>query len=325
MVYGKIYKITNKINGKSYIGQTQRPMRTRFLRHINDSKYDNYYFHRAIQKYGIENFCVEILEDNIPKDKINEREIYWIAHYHTYIKDPDCNGYNMTRGGENLVDAIRKLSDEDVAAIKNILATTNRTIFDIASEFGVSYFAISDINIGKSWNDNSTQYPIRPHIVSDINYDTFLAAIELLKTQMFSQTVIAEWLNIDSTSVISNINNGKYQKFEYPYGISFPINNVKIVSKEKIISNKNSILLLLDYLSGTYSRKELADKYGISESYVKSMISAQNKHHFDGLVFPLKLHTKQNCEVLQSKLNTILKYEKMYEHGVSEQKKIITQ
>lgn len=56
-------------------------------------------FKRAIEKYGIENFEYTILEDNIPVDLMDEREQYWIAHYHTYIGDPLCKGYNMTIGG----------------------------------------------------------------------------------------------------------------------------------------------------------------------------------------------------------------------------------
>lgn len=52
-VYGIIYKYTNKINGKSYIGQTIHQT-TRYSRHKQAS--DNSYFHNAIRKYGFENF-----------------------------------------------------------------------------------------------------------------------------------------------------------------------------------------------------------------------------------------------------------------------------
>ena len=55
---GYIYKITNLVNGKSYVGQTIRTIEERWKQHIKDSKgnKDDFYLHRAIRKYGKENF-----------------------------------------------------------------------------------------------------------------------------------------------------------------------------------------------------------------------------------------------------------------------------
>ena len=96
----KIYKHTNLINGKSYIGQTsaQNPKN----RWSNGKGYSrrNPVFYKAIQKYGWENFKHEILVDNIlTLEEANKLEIELIAKYHTYIKDHNCWGYNTTPGG----------------------------------------------------------------------------------------------------------------------------------------------------------------------------------------------------------------------------------
>ena len=88
---GIIYKWTNKINGKSYIGQTIDE-EGRKKDHIR-GKY-KCYFHDAIKKYGLENFNYEVLEQ-IEESKLSEREIYWIKYFDTYN-----NGYNLTEGGE---------------------------------------------------------------------------------------------------------------------------------------------------------------------------------------------------------------------------------
>ena len=89
---GIIYKITNKVNGKSYIGQTRYTIEFRWKQHQH--KKDNTYFHNAIHKYGIDNFSIEILEECDIKD-LNSREIFYIAKYDTFK-----NGYNLTIGGD---------------------------------------------------------------------------------------------------------------------------------------------------------------------------------------------------------------------------------
>lgn len=89
---GIIYKITNKVNGKSYIGQTRYTLEFRWRQHIH--KKDNTYFHNAIHKYGVENFSQEILEECDVND-LNSKEIFYIAKYDTFN-----NGYNLTIGGD---------------------------------------------------------------------------------------------------------------------------------------------------------------------------------------------------------------------------------
>ena len=98
-----IYKVTNQINNKSYIGQSKH-IEARWRQHhtepfnINSDTYD-VIFYKAIRKYGIENFIFEVIEE-CDESMLNEREKYWIAKYNTYVNAPNSNGYNMTRGGE---------------------------------------------------------------------------------------------------------------------------------------------------------------------------------------------------------------------------------
>ena len=96
----KIYKHTNLLNGKAYIGQTSAANpKSRWAGGSGYSR-KNPIFYNAIQKYGWENFSHEILVDNIPTlEEANRLEIELIAKYHTYIKDPECWGYNTTPGG----------------------------------------------------------------------------------------------------------------------------------------------------------------------------------------------------------------------------------
>ena len=96
-----IYKITNKINGHSYIGLS-KDIEKRFSEHkskaIHSNKKDDLdkALYRAMRKYGIDNFSYEIIEE-CPKEKLKEREIYWISYYNTYENRED---YNETPGGD---------------------------------------------------------------------------------------------------------------------------------------------------------------------------------------------------------------------------------
>lgn len=89
-----IYKITNKINGKAYIGKS---MEYRFEYRIKQHKNDNSdtHFSRAKRKYGFDNFEISIIEKEIDKNEISNREKYWIEYFDTFN-----NGYNSTIGGE---------------------------------------------------------------------------------------------------------------------------------------------------------------------------------------------------------------------------------
>ena len=89
-----IYKITNKLNGKSYIGKS---MEYRFKHRIKQHKNDNSntHFARAKRKYGFDNFEISIIEKGIDKNEISNKEKYWIKYFDTFN-----NGYNSTIGGE---------------------------------------------------------------------------------------------------------------------------------------------------------------------------------------------------------------------------------
>lgn len=96
---GYIYKITNQINGKSYVGQTINSIALRLRIHIKDAKAGcDLLLHRSIRKYGKEHFTIELLEE-VNNENLNLAEIRWIAHEKTYFKEYP-NGYNLTRGGE---------------------------------------------------------------------------------------------------------------------------------------------------------------------------------------------------------------------------------
>ena len=110
-----IYKVTNVVNGKVYIGQTQHTVEKRWALHIQASKNKKLTstFHAAIRKYGKESFVIQKIGEARTTEELNELEINCIRFYNCLVP----NGYNITTGGKGVrgfkfsADAKRRLSN----------------------------------------------------------------------------------------------------------------------------------------------------------------------------------------------------------------------
>lgn len=103
---GFIYKITNDINNKVYIGQTTLTLDQRFRSHIHDcmsgkARIEKRPLYEAMLKYGIQHFQIEPLEE-VTDECLDEREIFYIKQYNSYLGFPNSNGYNATLGGQSI-------------------------------------------------------------------------------------------------------------------------------------------------------------------------------------------------------------------------------
>ena len=158
-----IYKFENKINHHIYIGQSVN-ITQRYKDHLNryknnftsNNEYDSA-IHRALRKYGLENFSFEIIEE-CPNDTtiLNEREIFWINYYNSYN-----DGYNETPGGDQPCPKSCKLTYDLVENIKYDLINTNMTYDELHKKYLISTGRISEINTGKIWIDNNLNYSLR--------------------------------------------------------------------------------------------------------------------------------------------------------------------
>lgn len=98
-----IYKITNDVNNKVYIGKTNYSIEKRFKEHCSDAlkhRCEKRPLYSAMRKYGFEHFHIEQLEE-VTTEMAPEKEKYWIEQYNSFH-----NGYNATIGGDgkNYVD-----------------------------------------------------------------------------------------------------------------------------------------------------------------------------------------------------------------------------
>lgn len=95
--YGIIYKVTNSINNKIYIGQTVKELNERKSAHQYKAKNEclNTHFLNALNKYPEEVFQWEVIDEAENKEELNKKEIYWINYYNSIEE-----GYNTKAGGE---------------------------------------------------------------------------------------------------------------------------------------------------------------------------------------------------------------------------------
>lgn len=127
-----IYQITNDINGKIYIGKTEESIEKRWREHRNDytkERCRDRPLYRAMNKYGIEHFHIEQLEET---DNASEREIYWIEQKQSFK-----NGYNATMGGDGKRYLDYDLIYSTYEAVQNAAEVARRLNISVDSVYTV--------------------------------------------------------------------------------------------------------------------------------------------------------------------------------------------
>ena len=161
-----IYKITNKINGKFYIGQSNNIDR-RFQEHITKGQLSRIPLDIAIQKYGKKNFLYEILEE-CSIDQLDEREKYWIEKLQAIKYGYNCSaGGDQQSTGEN--NGRSKLTEEDVRKIR-VAYNNHLKQKDVYKEFEniITFNNFQNIWQGRSWSH------IMPEVFTEENKEYYM-------------------------------------------------------------------------------------------------------------------------------------------------------
>lgn len=188
---GYIYKVTNKINGKIYIGQTIQSVKDRWYRHCGKSGISkaelNTHFKRAILKYGKENFTVETIEV-CDSTKLNDREKFYISYYNSYI-----NGYNSTIGGQDGSKPF-KTSEEDETQIIS-LYNYGFSLREIGREFNLDKTTVKGILVRHNISIRTTRtYKLsstdRINVMKDL--DLGLSRKEIINKYNISKSYLSQ-------------------------------------------------------------------------------------------------------------------------------------
>lgn len=218
-----IYKITNKINGKIYIGQSTNIMK-RWNQHYSNTfsenpERQNNLLHKAIKKYGITNFYFEI-EELCDINLLNEKEIEYIKFYNSL----QPNGYNIAQGGNqfSLINEECPRAKMNKTDIYNIREDYKNLLFkkQVYEKYKdkISYNTFSDIWVGKTWiNIHYDVYTEENKLRQRNNYDKFKAKqkisnvsfediikIRNLKNQLYSRKEVYEQFSQNMNIYIFN-------------------------------------------------------------------------------------------------------------------------
>lgn len=290
-----IYKYTNKINGKHYIGQTNN-LQKRFNGHKSESynqKASGYNspFHSAIRKYGIDNFSFDVLEeiaDGESQNFINEREKYFISYYKSLTTE---NGYNLTIGGdgcpkpqltyEEKLNRSKLFSKEEIINIQNRLIN-DEEFDDIEKIYSpkLKRTFLVNINTGNNFYNPNFSYPLKPHSKSRFSQKE----IRMIKDRIKKGDKYADIqkdFNIKSAGFLSMINTGKYF---YSDEDTYPLCNKGCRKKDNEIWVNG---IIQDILNTNLSLIKIAEKWNKSYSTVKNINSGRS-HKKENLKYPLR-------------------------------------
>lgn len=152
-------------SGKSYIGKTKFSLEKRWKDHQAMAKFGkSCLIHKAIRKYGAENFVSQVLEENVPEDLVNEKERYWIKFYNTYAK-----GYNMTEGGEGR--AFISESQKEAIRKSNATRVLSKETLDKMSESAKKRGAYSQESYDKASRKKSKLANIYDYNTDELLYE----------------------------------------------------------------------------------------------------------------------------------------------------------
>lgn len=265
-----VYKITNLINGKIYIGQTNNVKR-RYQEHLHDKR-KGHPIHLAMKKYGKENFVCDILYHG---ENYNEEERRWIAYYETNNKD---KGYNITSGGQDSSgesNPMAKITQAQAQEVIDLLLYTNLSVEEISNETGLSIGLVNHINHGESWANTDYTYPLKS-FSNKLPEKLVERIIILLKNDSVTIDDIVRETNVPRYTIL-DINKGKHY---VRTDITYPIRDVKL--------SRDTISKVVDMLSNTEMLyKDIAKELDVSISLV-SRINCGTSWRNENLSYPIR-------------------------------------
>lgn len=271
-----IYKITNNINQKIYIGQTKNFERRKREHYNHGYNKVNKILYSAMKKYGNDNFTMEKIEE-VEDEDANQREQYWIKYYNSTNQK---KGYNINLADVSSLEN-HKLTQKEAISLIEDLKNTHLTYEKLAQKYNLKTAqSVRDINKGITYKQDDYSYPIRLDRNTKAKMDA-RAIIKVLKETFLTMSEIAKKHNCSQTKV-SNINTGSRVYFDDEL---YPIRPIRKPRKNLTEEDINNIYYDLINTNLTYT--QLAKKYDCGNK-VFQHINVGQYHIKEGYTYPLR-------------------------------------
>lgn len=247
-----IYKIINNINGKVYIGQTIRSLEKRFQLHCQKSnpciKIKN-----AIQKYGKENFTIELICETKEQEEADKLEIFWISYF-----DSTKSGYNIAVGGTNGVMTGRKHTEESKHKMSKAQSGEKSFMYG-KHHTNETKLKISESHSGEKNHMYGKTGEKNPLFGKHLSEEMKKKISESLLGS--NHPMYGKYFSKEHKQKISEANSG-----EKSYLFGKPAINRKLTLE---VANK----IREEYSTGVFSYRQLAKIYNINQSTISNIIN----------------------------------------------------
>lgn len=245
-----VYKYTNKVNGKVYVGITRRTLEGRHKEHVRQAG-DGTYFHNAIAKYGVDSFLLEEIETVDSVERLMERERYWIKQLRSFAYSNNSNGYNETRGGEGMTGHSGELN----------------------SQYGISPQERMSAEKFDEWRDSLRKAAHRgnQHRCFGKHPKDWMGKE---KWDSLIKSLSENWTGDNNP----NRKNPKRGVDNHNFGRTYSADVRARMSRgkqNKKIGEKNAIEIKELYQGGGITQKEIANRYGISRQSVGDIVTGK--------------------------------------------------
>jgi hypothetical protein len=249
-----IYAIYNKINGKIYVGITNN-LKRRWREHKKNSKKiskNSYTIHKAIAKYGVDNFIFKPIEQVIDLSCANSKEIEWIK----LLKINGYKLYNSTDGGKGTKGYSNLWTDERKKKLSEQRSGYRNPMY------GVKLFGSLNGNYGKSMNPNIKEKLLNSR--RKLTDEQIKDIIKLYATGTYTQTRLSKIFNISLTQVHRIVKEKSWGNKKHDEIIT-----KKNLTVEDIIKIKEM------YKTKKYTQKEIAKLFSVSPTHINKILSGK--------------------------------------------------
>ena len=285
--FGVVYCVENILDGKKYVGQTTQSVKTRWACHISESKNRQkcVKFHRAIAKYGKDNFKIKIIDHADNYEELNDKEIYWIK-----TLDTRDNGYNSNFGGDG-----KGITEE--VKLKISLANRGRKVSDEVRKKLVIGSKKNPYTFkkGKDHPNNKIVYKLnkKDYSISEVFESARLAEIYIsghcsgvIRSTIRHKRIFNDfyWIYEEDYKKIDSFENYFNKQKEERIERKIRIDNKKILQLD---INNFSIIDEYDFL------KDVVEKYNFNMNYAMISKSILNKTPYKGYYWIKKYNFKK--------------------------------